>query len=154
MKSGRIGTGTRHSKGQVLVEIVLVLPVFAFFMFLVMEICNVCFQALLATHMAFECARGAALVQGPSNFGTGGGGGDGKAKSVMMAKLGSRASVSVSTIGTGADPQTGRPTKDVIATVRWPVRFLFPGMKPLLKMNGLDVLNISVPMAVETPAYG
>ena len=155
MRIGFTGKSSgRRPKGQVLVEIVLVLPVFLFFMFLVMEICNVCFQALLATHMAFECAHGAALADGPSNYGSGGGGGQAKATSVMQSKLGSRASVTVSTAGTGADPQTGRATKDLTATVHWPVNFLFPGMQTILKLGGLDVLNISVPMTVETPAFG
>jgi len=146
----------RRPKGQVLVEIVLVLPVFLFFMFLVMEICNICFQALLATHLAFECAHGAALADGPSNYGSGGGGGQGKATSVLQSKVGNRPGVFVTvlTVGTGTDPQTGRATKDLTAIVNWRVKFIFPGMQAIMTLGGFEDLNISVPMTVETPAYG
>lgn len=146
---------TKAGRGQVLVELILVLPVFAFLMFLLMEICNICFQAVFATHVAFECAHGAALAEGPSNHGSGGGGGQSKANDVLAQLLPSTsASVTVSKESTGSDPQTGQPTADLKVTLRWPVNFLFPGLKTILKTGGLDVLKITVPMSVEYPAYG
>lgn len=147
----------RRRKGQVLVEIVLVLPVFLFLMFLVMEICNVCFQTLVAHHLAFECAHGAALAAGPSNYGTGESDGLSKAQSIIQDKAPGRATVTISTENTLYDSQpagAGHQTKDLIVTLHWPVRFLFPGMKSILKLGGVDNLDIAVPMSVEYPAYG
>lgn len=144
----------KSARGQVTVELMLVLPVFAFLAFLMMEICNVCFQALVATHMAYECARVAAMAEGKSNRGYGGGQGRDAAESYLTGKVGSRAHIiSADDADSASDPQTGQRVYDINLVLEWQVKAIAPGLQGILGLGGLDKLRISVPMSVEVPAY-
>ena len=61
-------TGARRKaagKGQVLVEVLLVLPVFLFVVFTIMEIGFLAFHTILIHHAAYESARFASLTAKP-----------------------------------------------------------------------------------------
>ena len=52
-------------RGQVTIELLLVLPVFMLLLFFIMEMGNMGFQTILAHHCAYELARIGSLVAGP-----------------------------------------------------------------------------------------
>ena len=147
--------------GQVTVELLLVLPVFMLLLFFIMEMGNLGFQTILAHHCAYELARIGSLVAGPTGAGSGGGQALAvqKMKSVLGQMFPSSPGVMVDGImvGTLKDPQSGQMGEDLLVTLTYPARLIFPGSSYFLsdppKGSKKKKLIVKVRMPVEKPYF-
>ncbi len=127
----------RKKRGQVVAELMLILPVFMLMIFFVLEYGNIAYHTIIANHASYEFARIASLVavKKPS----------GRAdRTIITQKInrakqkvfGSRAgniAVNVKVEGTGVDPMYKKHRhEDVVVTVTYPVHLLFPGTSYVL----------------------
>lgn len=145
-------------EGQVAAELMLILPVLMLMIFFILEYGNIAYHTIIANHASYEFARIGALVgvkkpSGRANTGT------------MMTKINiakqkvfgadaQRISVSVRLQGTGTDPLYSRHRhEDVVVTVVYPVRLIFPGTSWLLasdpKREGVRKVRAITRMPVE-----
>jgi len=147
--------------GQVTVELLLVLPVFMLLLFFIMEMGNLGFQTILAHHCAYELARIGSLTAGPTGAGTGGGQAMAvvKMKSVLGQMFPSSPGVSVDgvMVGTLKDPQSGQMGEDLLVTLTYPAKLIFPGSSYFLsdppKGSKKKKLIVRVRMPVEKPYF-
>ena len=147
--------------GQVTVELLLVLPVFMTLLFFIMEMGNLGFQTILAHHCAYELARIGSLVAGKNGAGTGGGESlaQMKMKSVLGQMFPSTPGVSVEgvIITTLKDPQSGQMGEDLLVTLSYPARLIFPVSSTALsdppKASRKKLLKVRVRMPVENPYF-
>lgn len=149
-------------KGQVTIELMLVLPVFFMMLFFIMEIGNLGYQTILANHCAYELARIGSLVAGPSGYenDTNSRTEEGRAINKMKSaarKMFPKTDVQVSgrAVSTTWDRQAQRSNEDFIVTIRYPAKLIFPGSSYALadnpKSRRIKYLNISVRMPIEKP---
>jgi len=122
--------------GQVTVELLLVLPVFMIILFFIMEIGNIAFNTILANHCAYELARIGALIAGPtgktmasytsasSNSSTV----QRAFKDVIKQMFPRSTSITAthSIVQTLYDPQAKRYNEDIIVTLTYPAKLVFP----------------------------
>lgn len=139
-------------------ELMLILPVLMLMVFFILEYGNIAYHTILANHASYEFARIGALVgtNKPS----------GKAStSTMRSKINAakqkvfgtdaqRITVQVKVQTTGTDPMYKRHRhEDVIVTVMYPVRLVFPGTSWLLasnpKRDGIRKVYATTRMPVE-----
>jgi len=161
--AGRARAAVRSVKraGQVTIELLLVLPVFMLLLFFIMEMGNMGFQTILAHHCAYELARIGSLVAGPN--GTGSGGGQGAANIKMKNVLGqmfpSSPGVSVDgvLVATLKDPQSGQMGEDLLVTLVYEGKLIFPGSSYVLsdppKGSRKKKIIVKVRMPVEKPYF-
>jgi Flp pilus assembly protein TadG len=160
---GRARLPRRFAGGQVVVEMLLILPVFFLMLFCIMEMGNIAFQTILVNHCAYELARIGSLVAGPQQ-----GGGStsniGTARTQMQAVLTSQmfkttagmATLSATSETTLYDPQSQHMNEDIIVTLTYKARLLFPGSSYLLaskNMNGYRKITAQVRMPIEKPDF-
>ncbi|OGR42498.1 MAG: hypothetical protein A2X35_11815 [Elusimicrobia bacterium GWA2_61_42] len=146
--------------GQVTIELLLVLPVFMLLLFFIMEMGNMGFQTILAHHCAYELARIGSLVAGPSGAG-GAGGGKGLAMVKMKSVLGQMfpmspgVTVDCEIVQTLKDPQSGQMGEDLLVTLNYEGRLIFPGSSYVLsdppKGSKKKKIVVKVRMPVERP---
>ncbi|HAT72471.1 MAG TPA: hypothetical protein DCS63_06620 [Elusimicrobia bacterium] len=149
------------SAGQVTIELLLVLPVFMLLLFFIMEMGNMGFQTILAHHCAYELARIGSLVAGPSGAGSGGGQGaaNTKMKSVLGQMFPSSPGVSVDgvLVPTLKDPQSGQMGEDLLVTLTYEGKLIFPGSSYVLsdppKGSRKKKIIVKVRMPVEKPYF-
>lgn len=137
----------RRRSGQVVVEMLLILPVFLGIVFTIMEIGYVSFQLILLNHATYEAAR----VGGMTWFSAAGG--QAKTTGVMKQFL-PQATVSCFTDKTLADPQAGQDNFDLVCTGQEHVRLIFPISSIILakpKGTGTRELIATVRMPIEQP---
>jgi len=147
--------------GQVTIELLLVLPVFMLLLFFIMEMGNMGFQTILAHHCAYELARIGSLVAGPNGTGTGGGQGAAniKMKSVLGQMFPSTPGVSVEgvLVSTLKDPQSGQMGEDLLVTLVYQGKLIFPGSSYVLsdppKGARKKKIIVKVRMPVEKPYF-
>ena len=148
----------RRKRGQVTVELMLILPVFMLMIFFVLEYGNLAYRTLILNHASYEFARIGALVgankpSGKPNKGT-------MASKINAAKQrvfgvdSQRIQVRVDVRSTGKDPMYKKHQHDdVIVTVIYPIRLAFPGTSWLLatepKKDGIRRIRVSTRMPVE-----
>ena len=149
--------------GQVTVELMLVLPVFFMMLFFIMEIGNIAFQTILANHCAYELARIGSLVAGPTGY-------DGKKTQTNVGRANRKmqsvsksmfphSSVQITSrvVNTSWDEQAQRVNEDLIVTLRYPAKLIFPGSSYALadnpKSRRIKNLTVSVRMPIEKPFY-
>ncbi len=146
--------------GQVTIELLLVLPVFMLLLFFIMEMGNMGFNTILAHHCAYELARIGSLVAGPT--GAGSGGGQAVANMKMTKVLGQMFAASPNTsvdgvlVPTLKDPQSGQMGEDLVVTLKYRYKLIFPGSSQLLSdVKGQRVKDIvvTVQMPVEKPYF-
>lgn len=150
-----------HSAGQVTVELLLVLPVFLLLMFFIMEIGNMGYQTILAHHCAYEMARIGSLVAGPTGAGSGGGLGvaNMKMKNVLQQMFPSTPGVKVEgvMVATLPDPQSGQTSEDLLVTLTYPAKLIFPGSSYVLadppRQAKKKTITVKVRMPVEKPYF-
>lgn len=148
----------RKREGQVTVELVLILPVLMLMVFFILEYGNIAYHTILANHASYEFARIGAL--------TGTNKPSGKANTSRMrtkinaAKMkvfgrdADRIGVSIKLQSTGIDPMYKRHRhEDVIVTVTYPIKLVFPGTSWLLatepKKEGMRKIVATTRMPVE-----
>ena len=146
--------------GQVTVELMLVLPVFFMMLFFIMEIGNLGFQTILANHCAYELARIGSLVAGPTGYDEDDRSNEGRALRKMQAvskKMFPQSNVRVTAkiVETSYDEQAKRTNEDLIVTLQYPAKLIFPGSSFALadnpKSRRLKYINVSVRMPIEKP---
>ncbi|MEK7721207.1 MAG: TadE family protein [Elusimicrobiota bacterium] len=148
-------------KGQVTIELLLVLPVFMLLLFFIMEMGNMGFQTILAHHCAYELARIGSLVAGPNGAGSGGGQGmaNMKMKSVLDKMFPSSPGISVSgvLVNTLKDQQSLQMGQDLLVTLNYPAKLIFPGSSQALadppKGKRIKKIVVKVRMPVEKPYF-
>lgn len=118
--------GRLKQAGQVVVEMLLILPVFLTIVFTIMEMGYLAFWVLMLNHATYECARVGALLATPPD------GGEPRSVTSDMQKIMSRIITSPSAIvnsysePTTMDYQAGVMNNDLVVTGSYEVRFVFP----------------------------
>ncbi len=147
----------RGRDGQIVVELLLILPVLLLMIFFVLEYGNIAYHTIVANHASYEFARIGALVATSTPSGMA----DksqivrsiNSAKKVFGSKA-SRVTVRVAVQTTGRDPIYRKHRhEDVIVTVVYPVDLAFPGTSWLLasepKKEGIRRIEATTRMPVE-----
>lgn len=136
------------SPGQVVVEMLLILPVFLTIIFTIMEIGYVSFQLILLNHATYEVARiGGMSGNASGNVNCG------KMNEIMKQVIQS-ATVGCGTEKTLTDPQSGQDNFDLIITGNNNIKLIFPISSVILakpKGTGMRLLQAVVRMPIETP---
>jgi len=136
----------------------LILPVFLLLVFFVLEYGNLAYRTIVINHASYEFARIAALVGAPQPSGR-------SNRTIMEQKINQakrkvfgsdaeRVAVQVKVETTGVDPMYKKHRhEDVIVTVTFPVKLLFPGTSFVLadnpKREGVRKLRAATRMPVE-----
>ena len=134
--------------GQVLVEMMLILPVFLTIVFTIMEIGYVSFRLILLNHATYEVARIGGMTWTPPP-----GHGCGKLNEFMQQIL-PAASVSCALEKTLHDQQADQDNFDLIVTGSESVRLIFPISSVILakpRGRGERLISATVRMPIETP---
>lgn len=146
--------------GQVVVEMLLILPVFLTIIFTIMEMGYLAFWVLMLNHATYECARVGALIATPPS------GGEPRPVNGEMQQIMSRiitsptAVVNSYTEATVMDNQAGVMNHDLVVTGSYEVRFVFPLSSILMSSpllcprgpgGGLCRINTTVRMPIERP---
>ena len=148
-------------RGQVTIELLLVLPVFMLLLFFIIEMGNMGFQTILAHHCTYELARIGSLVAGPH-------GGDAtksssvdvanrKMKNVLQTMFPISPGVRVEgrIVSTIYDKQSGQMGEDLLVTLYYPAKLIFPGSSYVLadepKERRIKSMVVKVRMPVENP---
>lgn len=132
--------------GQVVVEVILILPVFLAMVFCIMEIGYVSFRLILLNHGTYEAARiGGMLWTTPTGV---------QSVDDTMKRFLPTASIQCAEETTLVDPQSGQMNRDILCTARENVRLIFPLSSILLSKpvgTGMREITASVRMPVEQP---
>ena len=147
--------------GQVTVELMLVLPVFFLMLFFIMEIGNLGFQTILAHHCAYELARIGSLVAGPTGYDSSDARSDMVRASRKMQAVAKQmfpntnVRVEGRTQTTTRDNQADRWNEDLIVTLHYPAKLIFPGSSHVFadrpKEHRIKNLTVTVRMPIEKP---
>ena len=164
--SGRSGAdrSLKTGKGQVTVELMLVLPVFMLLLFFIMELGNMAYQTLLVHHCAYELARIGSLVAGPRGGSSSNDSDKGKAEIKMRSALGKMFSnagqirLSAKTEFTSLDPQARQHmNEDLVVELVFPAKLVFPGSSYFFadepKANRTYDIKVQVRMPIEKPMF-
>lgn len=133
--------------GQVVVEMLLILPVFLGIVFSIMEIGYVSFQLIVLNHATYEVARiGGMLWRTPQ--------GNNAKMNEFMRNILPAARVECAPDKTLADPQAGQENFDLVCTGSESVRLVFPISSIILakpRGSGHRPLAATVRMPIEQP---
>lgn len=133
--------------GQVLVEMLLILPVFFAIVFTIMEIGYISFRVILLNHATYEVARiGSMSAKGSPQSAC-----DPSSLTDIMSRILREASVTC-TLGEPPleDPQSHQPNFDLIVTAQEDIRFLFPTSRLIFRRD-TKPLTATVRMPIEMP---
>lgn len=137
--------------GQVVVEMLLILPVFLSMVFLIMETGYIAFRLIVLNHATYEVARIGGMTWSNSSLGN-----NARARAKMKQVL-LKADVSCAPSATLTDPQAGQDNADLVCTGVEDVRLIFPMSKFILgnarDEDGLPArrLTATVRMPIERP---
>lgn len=140
--------GFGRDSGQVVVEMLLILPVFLSMVFLIMETGNISFRLIVLNHATYEVARIGGMTWSIPSLGN-----NGKMNDVMKRILPS-AGVYCSKIETLPDPQADQMNYDLVCTGQEPVQLIFPMSRVILAKpsgTGQRTLTAVVRMPIESP---
>ncbi len=148
----------RRERGQVTVELMLILPVFLLVIFFVLEYGNIAYHSIVLNHASYEFARIAALVgvNKPSGIAnrTAMQQTIENAKRRVFGQEAERLTVQIKVETTGMDPMYKKHRhQDVIVTVNYPLKLAFPGTSYILanepRREGIRKLTSTARMPVE-----
>ena len=115
----------RTAQGQVVVEMLLILPIFLTIVFSIMEIGHMAFWTIVVNHATYEVARIGAMTAIDKN-----GNGPRDVTTDMQQKMGAMISgakvTSYSEPHPFADNQAGVTNSDLVVTTTFPVKLVFP----------------------------
>lgn len=153
-----------RKRAQVVVELLLVLPVFFLMLFFIMELGLLAHKVIVVNHAAYEIARIGSLIAGPHggsrntqsqiNYS--------KLESVKCQIFGPRCGevyMNVAIEQTGYDPQVGpqHQNEDIIVTLNYPVKLVLPGPNYFLadppKNRHIKRIKVTVRMPIEKPLF-
>jgi hypothetical protein len=139
--------------GQVVVEMLLVLPVFLAIVFSIMEIGYVSFNVIVLNHATYEVARIGSLTAGSA--GSGGCPPPNQAKiSSSMKQILPHATVVCTPVPTLQDPQALQQNCDLDCTSQETIKLIFPISSIMLSDKGTPgqkKLTAQVAMPIERP---
>ena len=148
----------RRKCGQVTAELMLILPVFMLLIFFVLEYGNIAYHTIIINHASYEFARIGSLVAVKKPSGRP----DrtvitqkiNHAKTQVFGSEAGRVGVNVKVETTGVDPMYKKHRhEDVIVTVTYPVRLIFPGTSYILatepRREGLRRIQSVTRMPIE-----
>ncbi len=134
--------------GQVVVEMLLILPVFLTIIFTIMEIGYVSFQLILLNHATYEVARiGGMTTTSPPGHGCG-------KLNEFMKQIILSAKVDCKMDPTLMDPQSGQQNYDLVITGSNNIKLIFPISNVILakpKGTGMRLIEAVVRMPIESP---
>ncbi|PCI40551.1 MAG: hypothetical protein COB53_00740 [Elusimicrobia bacterium] len=157
MKKWRKAAKRASDRGQVLIEVLLMLPIFLLIVFTIMEVGHLAFRTILLQHAAYEVARIGSLTAvaiaapgcPPPVIRAG------KMRTIGQAIL-RNASVAAVQESTLPDPQEGCPHFDLKVTMTQRVPMIFP-MTGLILANTAGrrerLLVAQVRMPIERPLF-
>lgn len=134
--------------GQVVVEMLLILPVFLTMVFLIMETGNISFRLIVLNHATYEVARIGGMTWSNPALGN-----NGKMNEKMRRIL-PEAGVNCVTEATLTDPQAEQLNNDLVCTGTENVKLIFPISNVILAKpagGGTRELKAVVRMPVEQP---
>ncbi|WP_428898240.1 TadE-like protein [Parelusimicrobium proximum] len=147
-------------RGQTVVELLLILPVFMMMLFFILELGNIAYHTIVAHHAAYELARVGGLVAvrkqgGPTDRSRI----QQKLKemqTLMFKNKAAKLTFKVDVERTSKDPQSKTHTnEDVIVTLTYPVKLVFPGTSFIFADNpkrlGIRKVHAQVRMPIERP---
>ncbi|MBI4371287.1 MAG: pilus assembly protein [Elusimicrobia bacterium] len=141
----------RSRSGQVVVEMLLILPVFLAMVFLIMEIGYLAFRVIMLNHATYETARVGSMTWAFPSLGSG----LGPSKTVeVMKRLLPAARVDCAPEATLVDPQALQQNYDLVCRGEERVRLIFPLSSFLLanpRGSGRRLLAATVRMPIEQP---
>lgn len=151
-----MATGSNEKKGgQVIVEMLLILPVFLTIVFTIMEMGNIAFQMILLNHATWEVARIGAMTATPR-----GGGSPGVNSNLLKSRLQSiLASAEIKEShkeATVLDRQAGQMNYDLVITSVYPIPLIFPISSIMLskpKGSGKRRVFVTIRMPIEQPLF-
>ena len=154
-------TERRHDapNGQVVVEVLLVLPVFLLLVFAIMEIGHLAFRTILLHHAAYEVARYGSLTC-PNTYRPSSScpapQPNAQAMGAVARKILPTAELAVSVRPTLTDLQERCMNYDLVVTLTQRVPMIFPMTGLILADKGTNgrTLRAAVPMPVERPLFG
>ncbi|HNW43474.1 MAG TPA: pilus assembly protein [Elusimicrobiales bacterium] len=165
-RSGLAERGLALAKrGQVTIELLLVLPVFMLLLFFIMEMGNMGFQTILAHHCAYELARIGSLTAGPNvaqaaqGKGSNAGTATMRMKNALMKMFPQSPGVRVEgqIVTTLFDKQSKQMNEDLLVTLYYPAKLIFPGSSYALadepKGSRIKRMVVKVRMPVERPYF-
>lgn len=148
----------RRKRGQVTVELMLILPVFMLIIFFVLEYGNIAYRTLILNHASYEFARIAALTgvdtpSGPANRTTMQQKID-QSKRKVFGREAERLNVQLKVETTGMDPMFKKHRhQDVVVTLTYPMKLAFPGTSYILadepRREGMRKIYATARMPVE-----
>ncbi len=155
----------RRAIGQITVELLLILPVFLLIVFMIMEIGHLAFQTIIVNHVAYECARigslwaGADLPQEASHGSPAMKLGRARIKITdQLRRMIPKATSRVTVEQTRSDPQSGQQNSDIVVTVSYRARLIFPMTPWVLRLSrncrggtGECLVTATVRMPIENP---
>lgn len=150
----------RREGGQVLIEVMLMLPIFLLLVFTVMEIGHLAFRTILLHHAAYEVARVGSLTAYPVKAATSckspnlNKGAMDKVRSQMLAKSKGNYFAAPHQF---ADPQDGCNNYDLVVMLFDDVPMIFPMTGLILgNANGRRARRLvaAVRMPIERPLFG
>jgi hypothetical protein len=141
-------------RGQVVVEMLLILPVFLTIVFTIMEMGNLAFQVILLNHATYEVARVAGMTRMPSDYVGGSPLETCEDLIPLMQRVIASASVDCEAEDTFDDLQAGIKNQDIIVTGSYPVPLIFPISNIIMsepKGSGHRMVRAVVRMPIERP---
>ena len=165
-------TKKRVRRGQVVVEMLLILPVFLTIVFSIMEMGNIAFWIILLNHATYECSRIGAMQAWTASTPPGGSPSD--TTTLMQGVMdtiitggggGSKARISSAFIPTLQDPQSGNQNYDLMVTGAYDVQMIFPIMSILFSNPpplgtcaipagaGKCTMSVTMRMPIEQPLF-
>ena len=145
----------KRRAGQVVVEMLLILPVFLTIVFTIMEMGYLAFWVIMLNHATYECARIGAMT---ATSVSGGEPNPGLANSAMqriMPRVMSQAIVNATIESTVYDRQAGVTNHDLVVTGGYNVALVFPISSILLHSPARNIghrwIYATVRMPIERP---
>ena len=152
-----------------MVELALILPIFMFMIFFIMELGNLAYQTIIAHHAAYELARIGSLVAGPDGGSSRGAANIGRAQTKMTNALyemfpGRKSMIvldaRVDTNQAYPDPQDrsgSHMNEDLMVTLSFPAKLVFPFSRYWLSSprlgSGIRIIRVRVRMPIEKPFF-
>ena len=145
-------TVKKRKTGQVVVEMLLILPVFLTIVFTVMEMGYLAYWVIVLNHATYECARIGSMLATPLT------GGEPAAVDLAMQnfmhRMISGAAIAGSIESTLPDPQAGTLNHDLVATASFNVPLIFPTSYFILAKppgSGRRLITATVRLPIERP---
>lgn len=144
----------QRSLGQVVVEMILILPVFLTLVFTIMEMGHIAFWMIVLNHATYEAARIGALLAGPKpGMNTNITDVNGKMQDIM-SRIIKTAVVQSKRESTVYDRQAGAQNYDLLVTGSYDVKLVFPTSALILAKpprSGARRISATMRMPIELP---